>query len=317
MRPSVIASASRLALSTLAIASVCAAAEGCSAASDADGATASSAEAVTGASSNDETAFDYLVSQGLTFQQAAGVVGNLDQESGMDPTISQIGGGPGRGIAQWSVGGRWDTETDDNVVWYASKKGQSPWSLSLQLEFIWYELTTFSGYGFSSLRAATNVTNATVAFQDDYEGCGECDQTNRIDYAQSAFNAYGKSVIGLDSKCLDVLGDSNKSGARVDLYECNAGDNQQWTLDGDNLKVFGNKCLDVVNGGTANGTPVQIWECNGDANQVWDLASDGLLKNPHSGKCLNVPGFDSANGTELIIWDCETKDNGNEVWIIN
>lgn len=47
-------------------------------------------------------------------------MGNLDQESGMSPTIKQPGG-PGRGIAQWSVGGRWDTYNGDNEVHYTNK----------------------------------------------------------------------------------------------------------------------------------------------------------------------------------------------------
>ena len=55
---------------------------------------------------NDQAAFDYFLGKGLTNYQAAGIVGNLDQESGVDPTAVQSGG-PGRGIAQWSVGGRW------------------------------------------------------------------------------------------------------------------------------------------------------------------------------------------------------------------
>ena len=59
-------------------------------------------------SSNTHTAFNYFVAKGLTKRQSAGIVGNLLQESSMNPTIKQYGGGPGRGIAQWSGGGRWD-----------------------------------------------------------------------------------------------------------------------------------------------------------------------------------------------------------------
>jgi hypothetical protein len=140
--------------------------------------------------SNDKAAFDFFVAKGLTNFQSAGIVGNLDQESGVDPTIAQYGGGPGRGIAQWSVGGRWDTSTNDNVQWYAGQRGESATSLNLQLEFIWYELTTF-GYGFSQLKASTNVTDATVAFQDYYEICGACAQSTRVAYAQAVLNAYG------------------------------------------------------------------------------------------------------------------------------
>jgi hypothetical protein len=161
----------------------------CSAAPPGEAVGTSSA-ALTG---NDMTAYEFFVAKGLTSYQAAGIVGNLDQESGMDPTISQYGGGPGRGIAQWSAGGRWDTDSNDNVEWYAAKEGESATSLELQLQFIWYELTTFSGYGLSELRASTNVSAATIAFETYYEGCGECDQSNRIAYAQAALNAYGST----------------------------------------------------------------------------------------------------------------------------
>jgi hypothetical protein len=141
-------------------------------------------------SANDATAFFFFVGKGLTPIQAAGIVGNLDQESQVDPGAVQAGG-PGRGIAQWSVGGRWDTDANDNVVWYAGTQGESSSSLNLQLEFVWYELQTFSSYGLAALQASTNVTDATVAFETDFEGCGTCDQSTRISYAEAALAAYG------------------------------------------------------------------------------------------------------------------------------
>jgi hypothetical protein len=133
---------------------------------------------------NDVTACNYFVGKGLTNFQAAGIVGNLDQESGVDPTAVQYGGGPGRGIAQWSVGGRWDASGGDNAVAYAAQTGQDVWSLQLQLDFIWYELTNI-GYGFGALKATTNVTDATTVFQDQFEICGACNASQRIAYAQA------------------------------------------------------------------------------------------------------------------------------------
>jgi len=139
---------------------------------------------------NDKAAFDFFLGKGLTSFQAAGIVGNLDQESNVDPNAVQQGG-PGRGIAQWSVGGRWDTDANDNATSYAKKQGESVWSLQLQLEFIWYELTTFSGYGLASLKNTTNVSDATVVFETDFEGCGVCEQSTRISYAKAVLAAYG------------------------------------------------------------------------------------------------------------------------------
>ena len=142
-------------------------------------------------SSNEHTAFNYFVSKGLTKAQSAGIVGNLIQESSVIPTSVQYGGGPGRGIAQWSVGGRWDSDRSDNVTWYANAHGENRWALSTQLNFTWYELETFGGYGLASLRSDSSVSAATVTFQDRFEGCGTCDQSQRIKYAEEVLSAYG------------------------------------------------------------------------------------------------------------------------------
>ena len=147
---------------------------------------------------NDQIAFDYFLAKGLSPIQAAGIVGNLDQESGMDP-LSVEAGGPGRGIAQWSVGGRWDTSSNDNAMAFASSEGKSVQSLSLQLDFIWYELTTFPSYGLSSLQSATTVTSATEAFEKDFEACGTCAESKRIQYADAALAAFGNDVVGAGS----------------------------------------------------------------------------------------------------------------------
>jgi acylphosphatase len=163
---------------------------GCAVDGSSDDPTDDRTDEIVSENANDKIAFDFFLSKGLTPVQAAGIVGNLDQESGMSPTISQYGGGPGRGIAQWSAGGRWDTDGHDNVAWYASQKGESKYSLHLQLEFIWYELTTL-GYGYSKLKAAKTVTDAVLAFQDYYEICGQCDSSNRIAHAKAALADFG------------------------------------------------------------------------------------------------------------------------------
>ena len=146
-------------------------------------------------SSSEHTAFNFVVSKGLTKAQSAGIVGNLIQESNVIPTAVQYGGGPGRGIAQWSVGGRWDSSHNDNVTWYANAHGENRWALGTQLNFIWYELTQI-GYGYSALRSAGSVSTATIDFQDRYEICGTCDSSNRIKYAEEVLSAYGGSSGG-------------------------------------------------------------------------------------------------------------------------
>jgi hypothetical protein len=139
---------------------------------------------------NEEAAFRYFLTKGLSKKQAAGVVGNLDQESGMDPTIKQFGGGPGRGIAQWSVGGRWDTYSGDNLEAFARTKGVAKLALSTQLDFVWFELTRFSYYGLAQLKASTTFDTAVAAFQNRFEGCGDCNTTARLKFAKDAYARY-------------------------------------------------------------------------------------------------------------------------------
>jgi hypothetical protein len=77
-------------------------------------------------------AFDYYVNdKGLAPHIAAGIVGNLVRESGVDPKRKQNNGGPGRGAAQWTQGDRWD-----NLLAWSKKKDRNPYSLYTQLDYI-------------------------------------------------------------------------------------------------------------------------------------------------------------------------------------
>ncbi|HEY0752948.1 MAG TPA: ricin-type beta-trefoil lectin domain protein, partial [Ktedonobacteraceae bacterium] len=73
------------------------------------------------------------------------------------------------------------------------------------------------------------------------------------------------------NKCLDVPGNATAAGTKVEIYDCNGGTNQQWTLNSNGTVVGRGSglCLDVVGAGTANGTAVDIWTCNGGSNQQW------------------------------------------------
>jgi hypothetical protein len=65
-------------------------------------------------------------------------------------------------------------------------------------------------------------------------------------------------------KCVDVNGASTANGATVQLWDCNARSNQQWSR-------TSSRQLTVYGAGTANGTRLVIWTCNGGTNQKWQL----------------------------------------------
>jgi hypothetical protein len=175
---------------------------------------------------NEQTAFHFLLGKGLTAEQAAGVVGNLDQESGMDPTSKQDGGGPGRGIAQWGVGGRWDTDKlsgkIDNVKDYAASRGEQATSLGLQLDFTWYELSTFADpnrfhYGLPELRSATTIDAAVEAFETYFERCNPkyCATATREAYAQTAYRRYARPPENWGASAV-------RAGSAYDVFWMNA-----------------------------------------------------------------------------------------------
>lgn len=135
---------------------------------------------------NNKIAFVHLVKRGLTVDQSAGVVGNLMVESGnpIDPRAVELGG-VGRGIAQWGYGTRWT-----NLVKWAKSQGRDPYALLTQLDFIFVEFDGPESLAGRKLRAATTVTDATLAFSAYYERCGACNNSRRISYANQVRTAY-------------------------------------------------------------------------------------------------------------------------------
>jgi len=108
----------------------------------------------------------------------AGALGNFDTEApGLKPNTYQIGGGPGRGIAQWESPGRWDTAT--------KKYGPAVInSLTQQLAYMKYEMDTGNPdsagnpqlpYGRNTKSTwlnSKNLNDATLNFMNAYEAPG-------------------------------------------------------------------------------------------------------------------------------------------------
>ncbi len=112
------------------------------------------------------------------------------------------------------------------------------------------------------------------------------------------------------SRCLDVNGANSANGSQMIIWDCHTNANQQFTQNGQTLRVLG-KCLDMPSNATA-GTRVQIWDCTGGTNQQWNLNTNGTVSNVQNGLCLDVNGAATANGSAVIVWNCHT--GANQVW---
>ena len=118
---------------------------------------------------------------------------------------------------------------------------------------------------------------------------------------------------GQSGKCLDVPNASTTNGTQLDIWTCNGGTNQQYTLNASGtITVYGDKCLDAYQGGTAPGTIVDIYTCDGGTNQQWQEQSNGTITNVRSGLCLDVAGQGTANGSQVDLWTC--NGGANQQW---
>ncbi|MEV0136535.1 ricin-type beta-trefoil lectin domain protein [Dactylosporangium sp. NPDC050688] len=124
----------------------------------------------------------------------------------------------------------------------------------------------------------------------------------------------GVTIVGAASgRCADIGGTNPANGTQAQLWDCNGGTNQRFTVtSGKQLQVFGSKCLDANNRGTTNGTAVIIWDCNGQTNQQWNVNANGTITGVQSGLCLDANGAGTANGTKLILWSC--NGGSNQQW---
>lgn len=126
---------------------------------------------------------------GLTPTAAVGIVANLKAESNLDPAIKQLSGGPGRGLAQWEKGGRYDTDPI-NLVKFAKKKGTDWSDLDTQIDFILHEMERHPEYKKvkGMLNKAGNVEDATLIFLKKYEKAGTPHTDKRLKFAKDLEN---------------------------------------------------------------------------------------------------------------------------------
>ena len=163
---------------------------------------------------NDKTIWEFLKSQGLNDYGAAGLMGNLYAESGLSPTNLQntynikfgmtddeytadvdagrygnfVHDSAGYGLAQWTFWSR-----KQGLYDYAKSTGRSIGDLTMQLEFLFQELS--SGYKsvLSTLKSATSVLQASNSVLLQFERPADQSvsvQNKRASYGQNYYNQF-------------------------------------------------------------------------------------------------------------------------------
>ncbi|MFB7508916.1 RICIN domain-containing protein [Streptomyces broussonetiae] len=134
---------------------------------------------------------------------------------------------------------------------------------------------------------------------------------------------YHQLVIGSDSLCLDVHGNSGAVGAAIDRWTCNGQSNQQFEFRpvsggyGQLAAQNSGHVVAVSGGSTAAGTPDIVQQApDGTAGSLWlpVRQSDGSysFQNDNGGLCLDLYGGDSNLGQQLDQWPCKNTVGNNQ-----
>lgn len=171
---------------------------------------------------NAEKIWNFLTGKGLTPVAAAGVMGNLQAESGFNPKRVQgtstpqgdkdnmtIDGKTGYGIAQWTSVGR-----QRNLHAFAESRKTIDGDLSTQLDFLYQEAAGV----WQKMNSFNNVLDATVYFHAEFE--------RSADSRERVVNTRG----GFAADILARLGNGGASGSSGSNDGCSTGGASASTL---------------------------------------------------------------------------------------
>lgn len=121
--------------------------------------------------------WQFLKSKGYSEQATAGILGNMDQESGIMPDIDEGGGGPGYGLAQWTspIAGESGRAYVQRLLAQAGISGDYR-NITTQLKLLdWhmhngqYIPSAAYPYSVAEFKALTDIGTATMAFEANFE----------------------------------------------------------------------------------------------------------------------------------------------------
>ncbi|PKR82603.1 phage tail tape measure protein [Heyndrickxia camelliae] len=138
--------------------------------------------------STKDVIWNYFKSKGLSDSAVAGIMGNLQQESGFSTSIVNPSSGA-TGLAQW-LGGRLT-----NLKSFAKSRGTSYTDLQTQLDFLWKELNGSEKKTLSYLLSNSGSSASTLAagFERLFERSGGSAVGARQNYANSIYSKYAGS----------------------------------------------------------------------------------------------------------------------------
>ncbi|MCL2881390.1 MAG: phage tail tip lysozyme [Coriobacteriia bacterium] len=170
---------------------------------------------------NEAIVANYLMSHGFDALHTAAIMGNLKQESGMDPTDTNSIGATG--IVQWYQG------RAQGLRDYAASQGKPFSDIYIQLDYMLAEITgtgSAAPYAsremdFASFNALTDLDAATAYVFYNYERPGDSSLPTRQGYAQDYYAQLTGASNGVVALALAQVGKPYVWGAAgPDTFDC-------------------------------------------------------------------------------------------------
>jgi hypothetical protein len=259
------------------------------------------ATTLTGSDSEQE-AWNYFKGKGLSDAQAAGVMGNFEQESGFNPEINEngsgdsetqplTGGSDGWGLAQWT----YPYQTVQTLFNQYNISGQI-YELGPQLDLVWAQMNNTSPNGtpdiLKTIQTMSSATSVATYFDSAFEGGSDPNGIRETDATVIQGKYGGTGATTSDS----VTGGCSQEGA-VDCTSATGNakilcEAEQWKgiyyeYGGghQSLSAFEQACPDLSNptnnqpsGGAVNGDPADESgnpsPCAVDCSGLVDLSTD-------------------------------------------
>lgn len=208
-----------------------------------------------------EKIFNFFIGQGMSPVQAAGLMGNMQGESHLEPRLVQYGGRNSRG--EISVQGK-PSSLDDNIVvddrtgyglvqWTSRGRQQGladlaarnhviAGDLGIQLQYIMQELNNYAIYHYKDLQAAKTVEQAVEIVLTSYEKPGDINKARpiRLAFARAFLAKYGSNSASPTTTPTPTATDASAS----DCADTKNGDNG---AGGGNIAQYKNPLRDIKN----------------------------------------------------------------------